>query len=50
MSVVSKPEELQPRKKIKVKTPSPNYFFNKKKFKDNEDLKMLKDTADSMRT
>jgi len=52
MFAVSKPEPLlqpQPRKKIKIETPS-DYFCNKKKFKDNKDLKVLKDMADCVRT
>lgn len=33
----------------KIETPFPDYFYNKKKFKDNEDLKVFKDMANSVR-
>lgn len=35
---------------MKVKISPPDHFFNKKKAKDDEDIKVLKDMADSMRT
>lgn len=50
MSTVTKPEELLPQKKVKIQTPPPDHFFKKKKIKNDEDMNVLKDIADTIRT
>jgi len=50
MSTITKPEELFPQKKVNIQTPPPDHFFKKKKIKNDEDMNVLKDMADTIRT